>query len=83
MSSVCSRMYPQTGRSGIARKRLLWSLLLQVLCSVRSERMIMEQMEYNLLAGDSWDVESTKSYHPVVLDSSERRHSWEIQSLNH
>jgi len=49
MSPEFSAMYSHTGRPGIPPERLLRALLLQVLYSVRSERMLMEQMEYNLL----------------------------------
>jgi transposase len=49
MSREFSAMYSHTGRPGIPPERLLRALLLQVLYSVRSERMLMEQMEYNLL----------------------------------
>ena len=40
---------PTTGRPSIPPEHLLRALLLQVLYSVRSERMLMEQLEYNLL----------------------------------
>ncbi len=42
-------MYASTGRPSIAPEKLLRALLLQVLYSVRSERMLMEQLAYNLL----------------------------------
>jgi transposase len=42
-------MYADTGRPSIAPERLLRALLLQVLYSIRSERLLMEQLEYNLL----------------------------------
>src|SRR5246127_5227562 len=42
-------MYAALGRPSIAPERLLRALLLQVLYSVRSERLLMEQLEYNLL----------------------------------
>jgi len=42
-------LYPKTGRPSIAPEKLLRALLLQVLYSVRSERLLMEQLEYNLL----------------------------------
>jgi len=42
-------MYARTGRPSIPPEHLLRALLLQVLYSVRSERMLMEQLEYNLL----------------------------------
>jgi transposase len=44
-----SRLYANTGRPSIAPEKLLRALLLQVLYSVRSERMLMEQLDYNLL----------------------------------
>ena len=42
-------MYSHYGRPSIAPEKLLRALLLQVLYSVRSERLLMEQMGYNLL----------------------------------
>jgi transposase len=42
-------LYAATGRPSIPPEHLLRALLLQVLYSVRSERMLMEQLEYNLL----------------------------------
>src|SRR6185437_9460448 len=43
------KLYSQTGRPSIAPERLIRALLLQVLCSIRSERLLVEQLEYNLL----------------------------------
>lgn len=43
------RLYSATGRPSIAPERLLRSSLLMVLYSIRSERQLMEQMNYNLL----------------------------------
>ena len=45
-STRCMR---RPGRPSIPPEQLLRALLLQVLYSVRSERMLMEQLEYNLL----------------------------------
>jgi transposase len=42
-------LYAQSGRPSIAPERLLRALLLQILYSVRSERLLMEQLDYNLL----------------------------------
>src|SRR6266851_8861799 len=42
-------LYAATGRPSIPPEQLLRGLLLQVLYSVRSERLLMEQMDYNLL----------------------------------
>ncbi len=43
------RMYSDLGRPSIAPEKLLRALLLQVLYTVRSERLLMEQLDYNLL----------------------------------
>src|SRR5260370_19162342 len=43
------RMYAKVGRPSIPPEQLLRALLLQVLYTVRSERMLMEQLDYNLL----------------------------------
>lgn len=43
------RLYAMTGRPSIAPEKLLRALMLQVLYSVRSERLLMEQLDYNLL----------------------------------
>src|SRR5437667_11577357 len=42
-------IYDEDGRRSIPPEKLLRALLLQVLYTVRSERMLMEQLEYNLL----------------------------------
>ena len=42
-------MYADIGRPSIAPEKLLRALLLQVLYTIRSERMLMEQLDYNLL----------------------------------
>jgi transposase len=42
-------MYVAFGRPSIAPEKLLRALLLQVLYTIRSERMLMEQLQYNLL----------------------------------
>ena len=43
------RLYAKEGRPSIAPERLLRASLVQILFSVRSERQLMEQMQYNLL----------------------------------
>src|ERR1700730_14051877 len=42
-------MYARVGRPSIAPEKLLRAQLLQMLYSVRSERLLMEEMDYNLL----------------------------------
>jgi len=49
MSPKFAELYSKVGRPSIAPERLLRSLLLQIFYSVRSERMLIEQLEYNLL----------------------------------
>ena len=49
MSKDFDGLYSQMGRPSIAPERLLRALLLQVFYSVRSERLLMEQLNYNLL----------------------------------
>jgi transposase len=48
-SPQLDRLYSHTGRPSIAPEQLLRALLLQVLYTIRSERMLMEQLNYNLL----------------------------------
>lgn len=49
MSRRFDEIYAKTGRPSIAPEKLLRTLLLQVLYTVRSERLLMEQLDYNLL----------------------------------
>ena len=49
LSAVFQRLYAATGRPSIAPEKLLRALLLQVLYTVRSERLLIEQLQYNLL----------------------------------
>lgn len=49
LSPRFSRMYAHTGRPSIPPEQLLRALVLQVLYSIRSERMLIEQLDYNLL----------------------------------
>ena len=42
-------MYSSEGRPSIPPEKLLRALLLQVLYTIRSERLLMEQLDYNLL----------------------------------
>src|SRR5215831_124869 len=49
LSREFDRMYSNMGRPSIAPEKLLRALLLQILYTIRSERMLMEQLDYNLL----------------------------------
>jgi transposase len=49
MSRRFSDLYSERGRPSIPPEQLLRALLLQVLYTIRSERLLMEQLDYNLL----------------------------------
>jgi transposase len=49
LDSDFDALYADTGRASIAPEYLLRALLLQVFYSVRSERQLVEQIDYNLL----------------------------------
>jgi transposase len=49
LSPDFDRMYAPGGRASIAPEKLLRALLLQAFYSIRSERQLMEQLDYNLL----------------------------------
>jgi transposase len=44
-----AKLYAEDGRPSIAPERLLRALLLQAFYTIRSERQLMEQLQYNLL----------------------------------
>src|SRR5438552_6677688 len=80
MSPQFQKLYSDVGRPSIAPERLLRSLLLQIFYSVRSERMLMEQLQYNLLF--RWFVEmemdETVWNHAVFSKNRERLLNEEI-----
>jgi transposase len=49
LSQQFDRMYAKVGRPSIPPEQLLRAQLLQMLYSVRSERLLMEEMDYNML----------------------------------
>ena len=49
MDPLFEAMYAESGRDSIAPEKLLRALMLQVLYGIRSERMLVEQLGYNLL----------------------------------
>src|SRR5258707_15563013 len=49
MSPQFAKLYSAVGRPSIAPERLFRALLLQIFFSVRSERMLIEQLQYNPL----------------------------------
>src|ERR671921_1991776 len=74
LSPVFDQMYASFGRPSIAPEKLLRALLLQMLYSIRSERMLMEQLEYNLLF--RWFVGLSANepvWHPTVFTKNRDR----------
>jgi transposase len=64
----------EDGRRSIPPERLLHALLLQMFYTIRSERMLMEQLEYNLLF--RWFVGLTANepvWHPTVFSKNRDR----------
>ena len=49
LSPEFHKMYSQVGRPSIPPEQLLRALLLQMLYSVRSERLLVEEIDYNIL----------------------------------
>lgn len=49
MSSEFDALYPPTGRDSIPPERLLRALLLQAFFSIRSERQLVERIDFDLL----------------------------------
>jgi transposase len=74
LSSRFDEIYNEEGRKSIPPERLLRALLLQMLYSVSSERMLMEQLEYNLLF--RWFVGLSANepvWHPTVFTKNRDR----------
>jgi transposase len=49
LDATFAALYSDEGRPSIAPERLLRAALIQILFSIRSERQLMDQMQYNLL----------------------------------
>ncbi len=49
MNTLFDEMYSEMGRTSIAPEKLLLAQMLQILCTIRSERQLMEQIGFNLL----------------------------------
>jgi transposase len=74
LSGVFNRMYSQVGRPSIAPERVLKSLLLMALYSVRSERQLCEQLRYNLLFRWFLDIElEEESFDATVFSKNRER----------
>jgi len=74
MSGRFDEIYGEEGRRSIPPERLLRALLVQLLYTVRSERMLMEQLQYNLLF--RWFVGLSAQegvWHPTVFTKNRER----------
>ncbi len=74
LSPEFDRLYAKVGRPSIPPERLLRALLLQAFHSIRSERLLIEQLEYNLLF--RWfvglEIDDTVWNHAVFSKNRER-----------
>jgi transposase len=70
LSKDFDRLYSDVGRPSIPPERLLRALLLQYFYGIRSERMLMEQLDYNLLF--RWFV-GLQMDDPVWVPTTSRR----------
>ena len=74
MGPTFDEMYSSMGRPSIPPERLLRALLIQVLYTIRSERLLMEQLDYNLLF--RWFVGLTIDeavWHPTAFTKNRDR----------
>ena len=83
MSPQFAKLYSEVGRPSIAPERLLRALLLQIFYTVRSERMLIEQLQYNLLF--RWfvgmEMEEAVWNHAVFSKNRERLLNEEIAEV--
>jgi len=74
LSRVFDRMYSKVGRPSVAPEKILKSLLLIALYSVRSERQFCEQLDYNLLFRWFLDIElMEESFDATVFTKNRER----------
>ncbi len=74
LSGRFDEIYGDEGRRSIPPERLLRALLLQMLYPVRSERLLMEQLEYNLLFRWFVGLSASESvWHPTVFTKNRDR----------
>jgi transposase len=77
LSAKFNELYSITSRPSIAPEKLLRALLLQILYTVRSERSLMEQLQYNPIANfnsnsDKFAVDGTGNGLPRQLQFAVR-----------
>jgi transposase len=87
LSPLFASLYSRFGRNSIPPERLLRALLLQVLFTIRSERLLMEQLDYNLLFrwfvglnmdDEVWDVTVYTKNRNRLLDAAVAREFFKL-----
>jgi len=74
LSPAFETLYAQVGRPSIPPERLLRALLLQAFYTVRSERQLMEQLDYNLLFRWFVGLEMDETvWHPTAFTTNRDR----------
>src|SRR3989304_1240454 len=74
LSPVFDKLYSSTGRPSIPPERILKSMLLIALYSIRSERQFCEQLDYNLLFRWFLDMElMEESFDATVFTKNRER----------
>jgi transposase len=85
MSPLFDAMYSEGGRPSIPPEKLLRAQLLQMLYSVRSERLLMEEIDYSILyrwfVGLNldervWDASSFTKNRDRLLEAAVAKESW-------
>lgn len=83
MSPKLDTLYSEVGRPSIAPERLFRALLIQAFYSVRSERLLMEQLDYSLLF--RWfvglEIDDEVWNHAVFSKNRERLLNQEVAQL--
>lgn len=74
LSAVLDKMYASTGRPSIPPEQILKAMVLMALYSVRSERQLCEQLDYNLLFRWFLDMNIIEeSFDPTVFSKNRER----------
>lgn len=74
LSPQFEALYSATGRPSIPPEQLLRALLLQLFYSIRSERQLIEQLEYNLLYRWFVGLElEASAWHPTTFSKNRQR----------
>lgn len=74
LDAVFAGMYAEVGRASVPPERLLKALLLMLLYSVRSERQLCEQLQYNMLFRWFVDMDMTEpAFDPTTFSKNRER----------